>query len=127
AGHCAAGGGDTLESSRSRQAGGVGGASGRWGTAIGVSGSGALGANPGVTSVSCASAGNCAAGGSYTGTFNFVQAFVDSQTNGTWGTAIEGPGAATLNAGGSARATSVSCALAGHCAAGGAHPGRPKP
>ena len=42
-----------------------------------------------------------------------------SERNGRWGTAIEVPGTAALNAGGDAEVTSVSCASAGNCAAGG--------
>jgi hypothetical protein len=46
---------------------------------------------------------------------------VVSETNGTWGTAIEVPGSETLNAGGIASAGKVSCATAGNCAAGGTY------
>src|SRR5258708_27444714 len=71
------------------------------------------------SSVSCGSAGNCAAGGFYLeGSFAF-QAFVASERNGTWGTARQVPGSGTLNAGGFAQVTSVSCASAGNCAGGG--------
>jgi hypothetical protein len=48
-----------------------------------------------------------------------LQAFVVSKVNGTWHTAIEVPGTATLNKYGLARVLSVSCALAGNCSAGG--------
>ena len=58
-----------------------------------------------ITSVSCASAGNCSAGGSYTDSSGHIQAFVVSQTNGTWRTAIEVPGTAALNQGGPLRST----------------------
>ena len=47
------------------------------------------------------------------------QAFVVSQVNGTWHTAIEVPGIAALNQGGDAGIASVSCASAGECSAGG--------
>ncbi len=40
-------------------------------------------------------------------------------SGGTWGAAREVPGAAALNQGGNALVDSVSCALAGNCAAGG--------
>ena len=66
--------------------------------------------------MSCASAGNCAAGGSYS---NRGQAFVVSEVNGTWHAAIEVPGTAALNQGGDAAVNSVSCAMAGNCAADG--------
>jgi len=69
--------------------------------------------------VSCASAGNCAAGGDYTDRRGNLRGFVVSERNGVWGTAIEVPGLAALNAGGGAGVTSVSCASAGNCAAGG--------
>ena len=122
AGNCRAGGFYT-DSSGQEQALVVNETNGTWGTAIEVPGSATLnaGGSASVTSVSCASAGNCAAGGSYTGTFNHVQAFVDSQMNGTWGAAIEVPGSASLNIGGMAQVNSVSCASAGNCAAAGSY------
>jgi hypothetical protein len=92
---------------------------GVWGTAVEVPGLAAL--NKGVArvgSVSCASAGNCAAGGSYDAS-STGQGFVAAETNGVWGTAIEVPGLAALNKGGSAEVISVSCGSAGNCAAGG--------
>jgi hypothetical protein len=46
-----------------------------------------------------------------------VHAFVASEVNGTWHTAIEVPGTAALNQGGDAAVNSVSCAMAGDCAA----------
>ena len=96
---------------------------GAWGTAREVTGLAALnqGGFANITSVSCASAGNCTAGGSYTDSSGGGQAFVVSETNGTWGTAKEVPGLAALNQGGSALITSVSCARAGTCAAGGSY------
>jgi hypothetical protein len=94
---------------------------GTWGTAQQVPGIDALndGDDSGVDSVSCASAGNCSAGGDYTDASGGQQAFVVSQVNGTWGTAEEVPGTAALNAGGDAFINSVSCASAGNCSAGG--------
>ena len=47
------------------------------------------------------------------------QVFVVSQVNGSWGTAKEVPGTATLNTGGNAAVQSLSCASAGNCSAGG--------
>jgi hypothetical protein len=46
---------------------------------------------------------------------------VASQINGTWHTAIEVPGTAALNQGGSAGIGSVSCTSVGECSAGGAY------
>src|SRR5690242_4687180 len=69
---------------------------GTWRTAIEVPGVGSLnaGGNASVTSVSCASAGNCTAGGFYLDGSFHAQAFVVSETKGTWAKAIRvrGPG-----------------------------------
>ncbi len=70
----------------------------------------------GGSSVSCASAGNCAVTGSYADCAGCRQGFVVNQTNGTWGNAIAIPALIGLNTGGSALGTSVSCASAGNCA-----------
>jgi hypothetical protein len=42
-----------------------------------------------------------------------------TETNGTWGTALEVPGTAALNKGKAGRVNSVSCGAPGNCAAGG--------
>jgi hypothetical protein len=118
AGNCAAGGYYT-DGPNSRQAFVVGEKNGTWGKAQLVTGLGPLGVFAGVNSVSCASAGNCAAGGDSTDGSSHFQAFVVSEQNGTWRTAIEVPGSGALNQGGSASVNSVSCAPAGNCAAGG--------
>src|SRR6266487_2885673 len=107
---------------------GVAGQPGSWGRAIEVPGLGAL--NKGgtadlsaaVSSVSCASAGNCAAGGYYTNRHHHTQGFVAVERHGRWGKAIKVPGLGALNkgdAGWDASVTEVSCASAGNCAAGG--------
>jgi hypothetical protein len=96
---------------------------GTWGKAIKVPGSGAL--NTGgfalVSSVSCASAGNCVADGFYTGRSRRRQAFVVSERNGRWGNTIEVPGSGALNTAGFAEVNSVSCGSAGNCVAGGSY------
>jgi len=96
---------------------------GRWRAAIKVPGTATLNAGKQalVYSVSCASAGNCAAGGFYTGRSHNQQAFVASEVNGRWRAAIEVPGSGKLNTGGTAQVESVSCASAGNCAAGGGY------
>ena len=92
---------------------------GTWGSAREVPGTAALNhVYAQVNSVSCASAGNCSAGGSYTDSAGNVQAFVASAVNGTWHAAREVPGTAALNHG-DAQVRSVSCAMAGNCAAAG--------
>jgi hypothetical protein len=93
---------------------------GTWGKARRVPGLAALntGRSAFIISVSCGSAGNCSAGGFYT-TSRHLQAFVVSQKHGTWGRAEKVPGTAALNTGGIAGISSVSCAAAGNCSAGG--------
>jgi hypothetical protein len=94
---------------------------GTWGTAQKVPGTAALnkGGFAGLTSVSCAKAGDCSAGGSYTDASGDLQAFVAGEVRGVWGKAQQVPGTAALNKGGFAELTSVSCARAGDCSAGG--------
>jgi hypothetical protein len=69
-----------------------------------------------VSSVACAPAGNCTAGGSYEGRHGSSRAFVASQRNGRWDIAI-------LKVGGFAAIRSASCASSGNCAAGGIYNG----
>jgi hypothetical protein len=95
---------------------------GVWRKAVKVPGTAAL--NKGdaqVTSVSCASAGNCSAGGLYTDSTGFEQLMVVNEAHGTWHDAIEVPGSAALNKGDSAQISSVSCGSAGNCGAGGSY------
>lgn len=69
-----------------------------------------------VTSVSCAPGGDCAAGGLYYDAAG-AHAFVLTERNGRWGTAIEVPGLAALSPARSS-INSVSC-VRGGCVAGG--------
>jgi hypothetical protein len=120
AGNCAAGG-YYRDSAGHVQAFVVDKTGGSWGTAREVPGSAVLnaGVDAGIGSVSCASAGNCAAGGYYRDSAGHYQAFVVDEAGGSWGGAREVPGSAVLNAGRSAGIGSVSCGSAGNCAAGG--------
>ena len=120
AGNCSAGG-SYQDGHGHRQVFVVAQANGIWGTAKEVPGTAALnvGGYATVNSVSCATAGNCSAGGNYQGGTTGEQAFVVTQTNGTWGKAEEVPGTATLNTGGNAAVNSVSCPSAGNCTAAG--------
>ena len=120
-GNCVAGG-SYLDGSGLSQAFVVSEENDVWGAAIEVPGSEALNLlDASVLSVSCGSAGDCAAGGYYSdvNASSHTQAFVVNEENGVWGAAIEVPGSAALNLGDSARVTSISCASAGNCAAGG--------
>jgi len=122
AGSCTAGG-FYEDSSQRMQAFVVSLANGAWSAAKEVPGTAALNQGEGATttSVSCGSAGNCTAGGSYTDSSHHVQAFVVSQINGAWHAAKEVPGTAALNQGGNAGISSVSCATAADCSAGGSY------
>jgi hypothetical protein len=86
---------------------------------------GAAGLNTGgygfVRSLSCASPGNCSAGGDYKDSSDHEQAFVASQHNGRWGRAEEVPGTAALNLGTWAEINAVSCRAPGDCSAGGSY------
>jgi hypothetical protein len=132
AGNCSAGG-SFSDSSGHQQAFVVSQVGGTWGTAKEVPGTAALNqggsaqiGGPCVATgicgtLSCASAGNCSASGTYTDSSGHTQAFVVSKVNGIWGTAKKVPGTATLNTGGNAETESLSCASAGNCSAGGSY------
>jgi virginiamycin B lyase len=97
---------------------------GTWGSAAELPGSAQLNhldLSPGaaITSISCSSPGNCGAGGYYASGQNNTQAFVSSQVNGTWTSAVQAPGTGALNAIPAAAVLSVSCTSAGTCMAGG--------
>jgi hypothetical protein len=98
---------------------------GTWGRARQVPGLSRLAQSPvpnaNVSSVSCGSAGNCSAGGSYGDLKGSGQAFVVSEKRGTWGRAKPVPGLALLNTGGAAVVDSLSCASAGNCSAVGSY------
>jgi hypothetical protein len=125
AGNCSAGG-DYANSSLTATAYVVGEVNGVWGTAQEIPGVAALdqGGFATVLSMSCASAGNCSAGGEYDLASGARQVFVVDEVNGVWGTAQEVPGIAALNKGGIAHIVSVSCASPGDCSAGGEYRSR---
>src|SRR5215467_4685545 len=102
-------------------------AQGIWGSAEQVPGLAALAGtgDSAVNAVSCATAGNCSAGGFYhTGGASQCcqsEACVVSAVGAVWGTALEVPGIAGLNQAGMAGVTSVSCSSPGNCVAGDEH------
>jgi hypothetical protein len=67
-----------------------------------------------VYALSCASPGNCAAGGLYTGTAHSVRAFIASEDNGTWDKAEEVPGTYGR---GDPEIDAIACPAAGACTA----------
>lgn len=94
-------------------------ANGKWGAAVQVPGSATpnKGGFAELNSVSCPTAGNCSAGGSYAPSNTSTQPFVLTEKKGTWGEAIEVPGSATLNTGKDMFVTEVSCVFPGKCSA----------
>jgi hypothetical protein len=96
---------------------------GVWANAITVPGLANLnsGAASRLLSLSCASAGNCAAGGSYRDRDGVSQGFVVSERNGVWSKAISVPGLGNLNKTGGADVVAISCPAPGNCAAGGVY------
>lgn len=101
---------------------------GTWGAPQEVPGTDGLSSpspvSAGLTSVSCASAGNCVAGGSYDiSSATGPQAFLATETGGTWGQAQQVAGMAALDPGGWSTLRSVSCAGSGECAAIGVYKG----
>ena len=112
-GECAAGGSYSDGSGHS-QAFVVGEKNGAWGAAIEVPGTAKLNRNyAGVTSVACGAVGDCAAGGTYTGTSGHREAFVVSERAGRWGGAIKVPGTGALNVGGFGGLFALSCGAPG--------------
>ena len=96
-----------------------------WGQAQEVPGTAALNkaGSAAVTSVSCPSAGNCGVVGNYSvinGGYLHARPFVAGEKNGRWLTAGEMPGTLALSdRHRSVTISSVSCASAGNCSAGG--------
>jgi hypothetical protein len=100
---------------------------GHWSAATSLTGpAGPSAGHPGgsVGTLSCASVGNCGAGGSdVTGqdeNGNFTYAgYVAGERDGRWPPSEEPPGLAALSAGGNSGVSSLSCAAANTCSAGG--------
>src|SRR5262249_31310387 len=99
-------------------------ANGTWHDAIKVPGTVAVDrySVAGVRAISCPAPGNCSAGGTFPTPPDppgHVNAFVVSEVNGTWHTAIAVPGLATLSHAGSAHIYALSCGAVANCSAGG--------
>jgi hypothetical protein len=70
-----------------------------------------------LNSVSCSSAGNCAAAGQYTDSSSHTQGLLLTESSGTWATGVEAPLPANAAANPDVGLNSLSCAAAGSCAA----------
>lgn len=119
-GDCTAGGSYSPSSKSGRnQAFIVSEKNGAWGPAKQVAAALSTGGYANVESVSCPTAGNCAAVGWASKASGYQQGFAVSQTNGTWGTAAKLAGTRATSKLGNGIVYSVSCASAGNCSAGG--------
>jgi hypothetical protein len=101
---------------------------GAWSTARTIAALSALnrGGDAEVAAISCATATNCAAAGTYLSDSSATsyRAFVADRAGGSWGTALEIPGLHRL-AHGDAFVESISCGAVGNCAVGGYYSGTP--
>jgi hypothetical protein len=96
--------------------------SGTWAAGVEASLPANAGTNPNVRlSVSCASAGNCTAVGSYFDSSGHEQGVLLSETSGTWAAGVEPSLPANAGTNPSASVYSVSCASAGNCTAVGSY------
>jgi hypothetical protein len=88
-----------------------------WGSALEVPGLQALNQSAGatLTALSCSAVGECSAGGYFTDANTDSQAFLVNESSGSWLEPIEVPDTASLNDGGSAAVSAVSCASDGSC------------
>jgi len=126
-GDCAAGG-YYLDGSGGAQAWVASEKNGVWGNAIEVPGTAALKASLlQVSSVSCPAVGTCVAGGGYLSSTRKYRGFVVNEKNGVWGKAITVRAATVLGVSFTGPVTSVSCAGAGNCTAGGSYGRHPYP
>jgi hypothetical protein len=92
---------------------------GVWGKVLELTGPTAFDHNgAGVNALSCASVGNCSAGGNFPKSFDGpgTPSFVVNETNGVWGKVRELPGFSRLNVGDS-EFRSLSCGAPGNCSA----------
>ena len=98
--------------------------SGRWGKVQDLAGPADSQSTSAFSALSCPSAGNCGAGGSYISGFDqygnpLTNGFVVGERDSRWAISQVPPGLAALNVGGNAGVNSVSCPSAGTCVAGG--------
>jgi hypothetical protein len=94
---------------------------GKWGNAFEVPGTASLnaGGDASVVSVSCPSAGNCAATGSYEASGGALEVWVASEHHGHWAKATAVRNYLHLNVGHDGEVQAISCSAAGDCTLGG--------
>ncbi len=121
-GNCVVGG-SYLDGSGATQAFVASQTGGHWANATEVPGTATLnaGGRAQVGAVSCRKAGNCSAAGSYRPNTSTTSGFVVTEKNGHWGNAIQVPGLAPLDTGGTASPVALACASPGNCVVGGSY------
>jgi hypothetical protein len=94
---------------------------GKWGNAFEVPGTASLnaGGDASVVSVSCPSAGNCAATGGYEASGGALDVWVASEHHGRWAKATAVRNYPQLNVGQDGNVEAISCSAAGDCTLGG--------
>jgi hypothetical protein len=120
-GECSAGG-DYIDKVGGSQAFVINEVAGVWGNASQLFGTQSLGSGlvSNFTGISCPSAGDCSAIGTYADTNGLTQPYVISESNHAWGPAAEAPGLQALNSNAGAVLSTISCSAVGVCSAGGA-------
>jgi hypothetical protein len=115
--------GSYTDSSGNTQAMAATEASGTWGQAVEITAPAGAASNPSATlkGVSCTSAGNCEAVGSYAHTSDEAQAMAAAEANGTWARAVNVSLPAGGEAGPFAGLYGVSCTSSGNCEAVGSY------
>jgi outer membrane protein OmpA-like peptidoglycan-associated protein len=98
---------------------------GAWATGVQATLPASVNANPNVSlsSVSCASAGNCTAVGRYLDSSGNLQGLLLTETSGSWATGVEATLPADAGSNPNVSLDSVSCAYAGNCTAVGRYEG----
>jgi Domain of unknown function DUF11 len=93
--------------------------SGSWATGVEATLPANAGSNPDVSlsSVSCASAGNCTAVGRYADSSGYAHGLLLTETSGSWATGIQATLPANAGSNPNVSLSSVSCASAGNCTA----------
>lgn len=88
-----------------------------WSPAVALPGMQALNKGDGAypTTIACSALGACSAGGTYSDASRNAQVFVVNEKDSSWSTPMEIPGTSSLNKGGTADVSEVSCSADGSC------------
>lgn len=122
-GNCGAGG--SFKNGAGTQAFTANEIGGHWGAVTEVAGTLNTANNATIYSISCTAVGACSAAGGLESAAKGGQAFVITETGGSWGAAREV--ASSLNTGDAGYAGAISCSSPGYCSAGGDYKVGPQP